>query len=121
MFSTSVRPGFRERLVISNCEILTDQFFKYFASCFRLCWPYSIGDAYRVDPVSKLYSFSDTFEKHVWDIRMWTMSREFFEIFPDLQDDMAPETPIVNAPLAPPLNEDAVAMTTPNILCTLTH
>ncbi|KAL2818567.1 hypothetical protein BJX63DRAFT_383417 [Aspergillus granulosus] len=70
------RPGFRERLVLSDCEILTDRFFKCFASCFRLSWPHSISSAYVIQPGGELYSFSDE------------MCGAFFSLFPALEEDM---------------------------------
>ncbi|KAH8695418.1 hypothetical protein BGW36DRAFT_382659 [Talaromyces proteolyticus] len=87
-------PGFRERLVISNCEVLTDRFFKYFASCFRLFWPHSISDSYKMVSDSGLYSFSDAFRTHAQDISTWTMCKEFFLSFPELQEDMQSEISI---------------------------
>ncbi|KAE8375164.1 hypothetical protein BDV26DRAFT_21368 [Aspergillus bertholletiae] len=84
-------PGFRERLVVTNCEVLNDRFFKFFSSCFRLYWPYPISEAYTVDRVSRLYGLSEKFNKHIWDIGMWTMSKEFFDVFPELLEDMAVE------------------------------
>jgi hypothetical protein len=88
--------------VISNCEILTDRFFKYFAYCFRLLWDYSISDTYEVDPASGMYSFSNVFIRHVEDIGRWTMCKEFFQSFPELQDDIALEVPTSAASLTPP-------------------
>ncbi|KAL2802331.1 hypothetical protein BJX63DRAFT_415301 [Aspergillus granulosus] len=70
------RSGFRERLVLSDCEILTDRFFKCFASCFRLSWPHSISSAYIIQPGGKLYSFSNK------------MCGAFFLLFPALEEDM---------------------------------
>lgn len=96
---TLSRPGFRERLVVSNCETLTNRFFRFFASCFRLSWPYSISDAYEIDPPSGLYSFSNAFLAHIRDIRMWAMGKDFFQYFPELQDDMAAEAPTSAVPL----------------------
>lgn len=86
------RPGLRERLVLSNCEILTDEFFKSFGSCYRLVWPYPISHAYVIDAASGLYAFSQTFQTHVRDIKMWTMSDEFFQMYPQLRDDISPES-----------------------------
>lgn len=88
---TGLRPGFRERLVFSNCEILTDRFFRYFASCFRLSWPHSISNAYQVDPGNALYSFSEAFSLHLADISKWKMSKTFFSLFPTLEEDMTSE------------------------------
>lgn len=89
-----IRPGFRERLVVSNCEILTDRFFKLFASSFRLLWPFSISDAYEFDFLSGQYGFTNGFLSHIRDISVWTMSREFFQEFPELEDDMTVESPV---------------------------
>ncbi|KAE8375821.1 hypothetical protein BDV26DRAFT_266907 [Aspergillus bertholletiae] len=86
-------PGFRERLVFTNCDILTDRFFKHFASYFRLSWPHSIGNAYETDPATALYSFSDTFTLHLVDLSRWQMCQSFFALFPTLEEDMAPESP----------------------------
>lgn len=85
------RPGFRERLVFSDCEILTDRFFKSFASCFRLSWPHSISSAYEIQPGSALYSFSSDFGQHVVDLSKWTMCKAFFSSFPALEEDMLSE------------------------------
>jgi hypothetical protein len=42
-----------------------------------------------------LYQFSGLFEKTVRDIRSWTMSSEFFDVFPDMYDDIMPfDTPL---------------------------
>ncbi|KAL3442010.1 hypothetical protein BJX65DRAFT_321792 [Aspergillus insuetus] len=82
------RPGFRERLVLSDCEMLTDRFFKCFVSCFRLSWPYSISSAYVIQPGTELYSFSEEFTKHVADLSTWSMCGAFFSQFPDLEEDM---------------------------------
>ncbi|KAE8143458.1 hypothetical protein BDV38DRAFT_277478 [Aspergillus pseudotamarii] len=84
-------PGFRERLVFSNCDILTDRFFKYFASCFRLSWPYSISNAYEINPGNALYSFSEAFSLHLVDLSKWKMCKAFFSLFPALEEDMASE------------------------------
>ncbi|OJJ88301.1 DUF3425 domain-containing protein, partial [Aspergillus glaucus CBS 516.65] len=94
-------PGFRERLVVSDCEILTNRFFKGFASCFRLIWPYPISDIYEYDATSGLYLFSNTFQMHIRDIGMWTMCKEFFQNFPQLQDDMSVDTMEALVPAAP--------------------
>lgn len=96
-----LRPGFRERLVVSDCEILTNRFFKSFASCFRLIWPYPLSDIYEFDAASGLYFLSNTFQMHIRDIRMWTMCKEFFQDFPQLQDDMSVDTMETLAPAAP--------------------
>lgn len=87
----SNRPGFRERLVVSNCEILTNRFFKLFASSFRLLWPFSISDAYEFDYSRGLYAFTNDFHSCIQDIRVWTMSKEFFQEFPELEDDITAE------------------------------
>ncbi|KAE8364912.1 hypothetical protein BDV27DRAFT_144882 [Aspergillus caelatus] len=84
-------PGFRERLVFSNCDILTDRFFKYFASCFRLSWPHSISNAYEINPEDGLYSFSEAFSLHLVDLSKWKMCKAFFSIFPTLEEDMSSE------------------------------
>lgn len=106
------RPGFRERLVMSDCDILTDRFFRYFSSCFRLYWPYSVGDAYYIDPTTNLYSFSDTFDRHVRDIGMWTFNDDFFKVFPNLLDDMEREKPVKNTAAAPTVVEIEAACET---------
>lgn len=113
---SDARPGFRERLVLSNCEVLSDRFFKYFASCFRLLWPYPICDAYRMDPTNNFYHFSDIFDKHVGEIRMWTMNKEFFDIFPELYDDIALETPFLDVPMTL-TSENLGNLGATNILC----
>jgi hypothetical protein len=74
--------------VLSDCEILTDRFFKSFASCFRLSWPHSISSAYVIQPGNELYSFSDEFSSHVADLSTWSMCGAFFSLFPDLEEDM---------------------------------
>jgi hypothetical protein len=83
------RPGLRERLVLSNCEILTDPFFKTFGTCFRLIWPYPISYAYEFDAAGGLYSFTQAFQMHIREIKMWTMCEEFFQSYPQLRDDIS--------------------------------
>ncbi|KAL3484206.1 hypothetical protein BJX62DRAFT_230416 [Aspergillus germanicus] len=89
-------PGLRERLVLSDCEILTDRFFKCFASSFRLSWSHSISSVYVNQPGSELYSFSDEFTKHVADLSTWRMCGTFFSLFPALEEDMLSESGTIN-------------------------
>ena len=93
---------------MSDCDILTDRFFRYFTSCFRLFWPYSVSDAYQVDQTTNMYLFSDTFDRHIRDISMWTFSEDFFKFFPHLVDDMELEKPTANPIMTPRSEHGAV-------------
>lgn len=48
---------------------------------------------------------------------MWTMNRKFFEVYPDLHDDMASETPVGGISVLTPNDANAVAMASPDIFC----
>ncbi|OBT53215.1 hypothetical protein VE04_05940 [Pseudogymnoascus sp. 24MN13] len=83
-------PGLRERLVLSERYILTENFWKTFAHSFRFHWPYGLGEAFAMDNKSCHVRFSGTFRNHLLEIRHWRMDVGFLEMFPEFYDDVTP-------------------------------
>lgn len=88
-YTNSDRPGLRERLALTGSQMLTDVFFKCLASNFRFIWMQQISDFYALDANTGRYTLSSLFNQSLWDIRNWTMDKEFFQIFPQLYYDFA--------------------------------
>ncbi|OBT70899.1 hypothetical protein VF21_10012 [Pseudogymnoascus sp. 05NY08] len=83
-------PGLRERLVLSERYILTENFWHTFAHSFRFHWPYGLGEAFDMDKKSGYVRFSGTFWNHLLEIRHWRMDVGFLETFPEFYDDVTP-------------------------------
>jgi hypothetical protein len=94
MFKTLIlrlrlRPGLRERLVLSEKRILSDSFWHYFARCFCFHWPYDFTEAYNINLAGQV-RFSGAFLNYLQDIQNWRMDQRFFAAFPELYDDIIP-------------------------------
>ncbi|OBT66044.1 hypothetical protein VE03_03262 [Pseudogymnoascus sp. 23342-1-I1] len=83
-------PGLRERLVLSEKYVLTEDFWQKFAQSFRFHWPYGLGEAFDMDKKSGYIRFSGTFCNHLREIRYWRMDAGFLEMFPEFYDDINP-------------------------------
>ncbi|KAL5351641.1 hypothetical protein ACLOAV_003501 [Pseudogymnoascus australis] len=83
-------PGLRERLVLSEKYVLTEDFWQTFAQSFRFHWPYGFGEAFDKDKKSGYIRFSGTFCNHLQEIRHWRMDDGFLEMFPEFYDDITP-------------------------------
>ena len=84
------RPGLRERLILCQDNILTENFWHRLALDFSFNWPQDIKNVYRLDSGSSAYQlrFSSEFLDSLLRIENWRMGNEFFTEFPDLQDDI---------------------------------
>lgn len=83
------RPGLRERAVLDPTVTKSNRFWREIIGLFELHWPYQPEEAFQVDPMTNLFTFSGLYENHVREIRMWRMKTDFFKSFPAVFDDIA--------------------------------
>lgn len=83
-----LRPGLRERAIFCPQLIENDWFWSGIIHNFRFYWPHTIAHVISLNPMNGLYEFSDLYDRHVFDIRMWRVDPDFFVGFPETLDDI---------------------------------
>lgn len=118
-------PGLRERAIFESDLIKQNHLWRSIISLFSFNWPYAqelavvqlppdgsspdsgptaISMSRAMLPTSapnSRYIFSDAYNAQMWDIRMWNISLEFFEDFPQLFDDIVPKAYVAPMYLRP--------------------
>ncbi|KPI37531.1 uncharacterized protein AB675_4024 [Cyphellophora attinorum] len=118
-------PGLRERAIIETDLIKQNHLWRSIVSLFSFNWPYAQELAVvQLGPdasspttavaahsqsqaitttggLNSRYIFSDAYNAQMWDIRMWNISLEFFESFPQLYDDIVPKAYVAPLYLRP--------------------
>jgi hypothetical protein len=88
------RPLLRDRAVLDPSLTKSNRFYREFIALLSFHWPYQTEEAFGIDPITGLYTFSGLYENHFRDLRMWRMHTDFFRSFPDAFDDITPNIPI---------------------------
>jgi hypothetical protein len=118
-------PGLRERAIWETDLIKQNHLWRSIVSLFSFNWPYAqelavvqLGSdasspisasttqaqSQAITTTSGLnsrYIFSDAYNAQMWDIRMWNISLEFFESFPQLYEDIVPKAYVAPLYLRP--------------------
>ncbi|EXJ62852.1 hypothetical protein A1O7_03293 [Cladophialophora yegresii CBS 114405] len=71
-------PALRANLCRNTKKYINNKFSDSFRHSFKFVWPYDISHTYNKDQSSQLYSITSGFKQRQWDLRSWTMRREFF-------------------------------------------
>ncbi|RDW91624.1 hypothetical protein BP5796_02789 [Coleophoma crateriformis] len=86
-----VWPGMRERIVLTgSANVLTNEFWMAFFSCFRFHWSGEVHEAFDFNPENGQHTFSGELFNRLWDINHWRMDMSFFNRFPAFADDVLP-------------------------------
>ena len=84
-----VWPGLRDRLVFEHDKYTrTGDFSAAFVKYANFNWPYGEGDIFAINPNTGQWEVSKLFLEHVYEYRNWTMKKEFFRMFPEMEHDM---------------------------------
>lgn len=105
LLTARTRPGLRERLTISEDNILTNRFWYSFAHNFRFIWPHSPLQAVEVNPSTSCYQLSTDFQTCMQDIGRYRMKSQFFTQFPQLHEDIGPADLLLMSVKPSPTNE----------------
>lgn len=81
-------PQLRDRLALTHRPELNNNFWHYFAKCFRFIWPHRIQEAIEMDSASGLYRLSKSFYSCTQEVDRYTMDPEFFSIYPDMRAEI---------------------------------
>ncbi|PVH68272.1 hypothetical protein DL98DRAFT_441576 [Cadophora sp. DSE1049] len=80
-----VWPELREFLILNaHKRKASNRIAAAFASSLRFLWPFDLGDAWTRNRHTGLYSYSKLFDESFSDIRSWALTRDFFELDPEL-------------------------------------
>lgn len=77
-------PGMRIWLCKNVKKRVSNKFCESFRQSFKFIWPYEVSDAFTRDPSTQLYSLTAGFKQRQWDLRSWTMRKDFFAVASDL-------------------------------------
>lgn len=80
-------PAFREKLVLGQHKYRSDNFWQRYVEDFRFVWPHNFEDAWIRNPQTNTFEFAPLFRQHIYDPNCWTMSSDFFDVFPELHGD----------------------------------
>jgi hypothetical protein len=87
--SSSLRPGFRDRLVEQHKRYYrTSDFTETYRYNFVFSWPFTFDDTYAYNPDTDTYSLSPVFERYHNDLKYWGMKSEFFEKYPEMGNEI---------------------------------
>lgn len=67
---------------------MTNQFWALLGRHFRLIWPYNLNACFEVDCVTRLLRFTSLFKAQSYDLSSWCMTQDWFETYPDTEDDI---------------------------------
>jgi hypothetical protein len=81
-------PAFREKLRLWPGKFATTKFMDALVANVDCTWTWDVRDLYSKDPSTGLYRYSEFMSERVNDVRCFNMSRDFFEIFPELKGDI---------------------------------
>lgn len=98
-----IRPGLRERAVLDPTVTRSNKFWREIIGLFELHWPYQPQEAFQVDPITNLYTFSALYENHHREISMWRMKTDFFRSFPAVFEDIVLFTHLYRQPSTRPI------------------
>ncbi|KAH9207556.1 hypothetical protein DL95DRAFT_527832 [Leptodontidium sp. 2 PMI_412] len=80
-----VWPELREFLILNTGKAeASNQIAAVFVSSLRFLWPFDLGDAWTRNRHTDLYSYSKLFDEYFNDVRTWSLTRDFFELYPSL-------------------------------------
>lgn len=80
-----VWPELREFLILNADKTgASNQIAAAFVSSLRFLWPFDLGDAWTRNRHTGLYSYSKLFDEYFNDIRSWSLTGDFFELYPSL-------------------------------------
>ncbi|KAF4990277.1 hypothetical protein FGRMN_8585 [Fusarium graminum] len=83
-----VWPGLRERLIFSQHNYCSNIFWHLLQSNLKILWQEGFQETFYHNAHSGKYQISPRFEQRIRDINAWTMSTDFFERFPELNEDI---------------------------------
>ncbi|KAM0346277.1 hypothetical protein ACHAPU_005704 [Fusarium lateritium] len=83
-----VWPGLRERLIFSQHHYCSNAFWHLLQSNLKILWQEGFRDTFYHNAHSGKYQISPGFEQRIRDLNAWTMSTDFFERFPELNEDI---------------------------------
>ncbi|OAL36027.1 hypothetical protein AYO20_04689 [Fonsecaea nubica] len=106
-----VWPGLRVGLCNNKRRYINNKFSDSFRRSLKFLWPYKVSDVYERDPVTQLYTVMPEFKRREWDLRVWTMRRDFFADASELVGAI----PMYEAPLDRPLIPAAPALMQPGL------
>ncbi|KAH7333523.1 hypothetical protein BKA65DRAFT_507981 [Rhexocercosporidium sp. MPI-PUGE-AT-0058] len=80
-----VWPELREFLILNTGKAeASNQIAAVFVSSLRFLWPFDLGDAWTRNRHTGLYSYSQLFNEYFNDVRSWSLTQDFFELYPSL-------------------------------------
>jgi hypothetical protein len=88
-------PGLRTSLCRNEKKYINNKFSDSFRQSFKFLWPFDISDTYNKDHSTQLYSITPGFKQRQWDLRSWTMRRDFFSHASELIGSI----PVYEAPM----------------------
>ncbi|KAJ9612169.1 hypothetical protein H2200_003766 [Cladophialophora chaetospira] len=88
-------PGLRSSLCRNPKWHIDKKYSDAFRHSLKFVWPFDISDLYSKDFSTQLYSITPEFKQRQWDLRSWTMKREYFA----LATEMIGAIPVYEAPL----------------------
>ncbi|KIV91586.1 hypothetical protein PV10_06106 [Exophiala mesophila] len=83
-----VWPGIREHILFAPRKYATNRFMDSFRNYCRFVWNHHPEDTFVRNDLTGMYSYSLDFITRQADLRCWSMRSEFFNLFPELRNDI---------------------------------
>lgn len=85
-------PSFRERLLFSTSRYATNRFMEALRQNVKFLTSRPPDDVYEKNAVTGLYTYSVRFLREIMDIRCYVAAPAFFQVFPELSQDIPVDT-----------------------------